>query len=586
MRYQAFLAELKRRQVFKVMAVYGAVAFVVVQAADIVFPRLGLPDWTITFIVAVTVIGFPIAVVLAWAFELTPEGVKRTDAAAAGELEAIAAQPRGRRWPAGILALAATILLVGGIWWTAGRGGAGSSDSDEAAEPRAASIAVLPFVNLSREEENEYFGDGLAEELLNALNRLPGLKVAARTSAFAFKGRNLDVRQIGDTLDVSTVLEGSVRRSGERVRITAQLVNVSDGFHLWSESYDRELTDIFAIQEEIARSIAAALEVRLGGGPGPLVQTTTPDIDAYTHYLRGRHLWYQRTLRGLYAAVDQFKQAIALDPDYARAYAGLADTYLLLPEYGGPSIPEIHAEAKAATERALALDPNSAQAYTASAYFKFRFEWDWKGAEQDFMKAIELSPEYATAHQWYSELLGVLRRREEALDRIRRAYELDPLAPAVNAVLGVHLMANGLTDEAVARFKRTLEIAPGYSLVAYQLAVAYVQKGDLSAAAAAFDTVAEITDTDPAPYRAFVAALSDSKQIPAAVAALEASPVYGVLDHADYLAQLGLVDETLAVLERAYQERRPYLPGANAWLQFEGLRADSRFRDFLRKLGL
>ncbi|UCF19222.1 MAG: tetratricopeptide repeat protein [Gemmatimonadota bacterium] len=584
-RYQRFLADLKRRHVFKVAAVYGAAAFAVMQAADFLVPALRVPEVVATLIALAALLGFPIAVSLAWIFDRTPQGLKRTDAADSDELEAIVAQPRAQRWPAGIVALLATLVFVAGGWWILSEetGTAGPA----ASAPADRSIAVMPFVNLSNDPDSEYFSDGLAEELINALTQVPGLKVAARTSSFAFKGRNLDVRDIGDTLGVSTVLEGSVRMSGERVRIRAQLTDVESGFNIWSDTYDLEMTDIFAVQDEIARAIVGALEVRLAGElDRGLVPEATSEIDAYTHYLRGRYLWNQRSLTGLYAAIDQFKQAIALDPEFAQAYAGLAEAYLLLPEYGGPTVPEIEAEARAATQRALALDPASSQAHTAFAYYKFRFAWDWEGAEEEFRAAIELNPTYATAHQWYAELLAAMRRQDEALTEARWAYELEPLAPAVNVALGETLDLSGRVAEAVEQFERTLQIAPDYGIAHYLLARAYVELGELAAADSTYQTYARIEGIDPDPLRTYVAALADPERMPEAAAALEASAADGLMYNAEYFAQLGLLDETLAALERAYEERRPYLVAANVWPQFEGLRDEPRFLGFLKRLGL
>ncbi|HSG81482.1 MAG TPA: tetratricopeptide repeat protein, partial [Gemmatimonadota bacterium] len=448
------------------------------------------------------------------------------------------------------------------------------------------SIAVLPFANLSDDPDNEYFSDGLAEELMNALKRIPDLKVAARTSSFAFKSRNLDVREIGQQLDVETVLEGSVRRSGDRVRVSVQLINVEDGFRLWADTYDRELDDILAIQDEIAQSIVTALQVTLARAPGSLVHGGTANVEAFTHYLRGQHFWNQRTLPTFYEAIEEFNQAIALDPDYARAYAGLANTYVLLPEYGGPSVSEVLADARAATRRALALDPNSAEAFAASGYLRFRFDWNWAGAEVDFQRAISLAPDYPTARQWYAELLLTLRRFPEARAAGQVAYELDPLAPAGNLVQAINLEIAGRGAEAIQRYEATLEIAPDFHLARYFLAMAHVAERDLERAESTLLELARRTGGDPAPYRAYVAALADPQQIPAALAALDTASVYGFIGASGYLATLGRVEETLEVLERAYRERDPYLPMTNALSPYEGLRSDPRFLDFLSRTGL
>jgi serine/threonine-protein kinase len=581
--YQKFMAELKRRHVLKVVAVYAAAAFAVMQAADFLLPALRLPETMATAVAFTAIAGFPFAVALAWIFDLTPKGVQRTGPATEEELEAIVAQPRARRWSAGILALLATVVFLVGGWWVI-------RDAPDDRTPIGTdidrSIAVLPFVNLSGDPQDEYFSDGLAEELMNALGRIPDLRVAARTSAFAFKGRNEDVRQIGEQLGVATVLEGSIRRAGDRVRVRAQLINVGDGFPFWADSYDRELTDIFAIQEEIAQAIVTSLQVALTREPSSLVPGSTESFEAYNHYLRGRYFWNQRTLPAFYEAIEEYNQAIAIDPDYARAYAGLAKTYVLLPEYGGPAVAEVLPEARAATERALALDPNLAEAYAASGYRKYQFEWDWAGAEADFQRAITLKPDYATARQWYAELLLSQRRFEESLLESRRAYELDPLAPAGNLVLALNLETAGLFDEAVAQYKATLELAPDFTLAYYFLAMAYVHQADIVRADSTFRLLAERTGTDPAPYLAYIAALTNPENVDAALLALASDDVFRFIENSGYLATLGRLEETIEVLEQAYRERQPYLPMTNALPVYDGVRSDSRFVDFLRKMGL
>lgn len=581
--YQLLMAELKRRHVLKVVAVYAAAAFAVMQAADFLVPALRLPDAFASAIAFTALVGFPVAVGLAWVFDLTPQGVTRTDPAASEELEAIVAEPRLRRWGMGVLALLTTVVFILGGWWVLRDKPEGVAPSGAAVER---SIAVLPFADLSGDPGNEYFGDGLAEELMNALNRIPSLKVAARTSAFSFKGRNADVQEIGGELGVSTVLEGSVRRSGDRIRVTAQLINVADGFPIWSESYSAELTDIFTIQEEIAQSIVAALKVRLTVPQGALVRASTPNVEAYNRYLRGRYFWNQRTLPSFRLAIQEYNQAIELDPDFARAYAGLAETYVLLPEYGGASIPEIGPDARAAVEKALALDPNSSAAYTASGYLKYRFEWDWAGAEADFRRAIDLEPDYATAHQWYAELLIVLRRFDEARAEAQTAYELDPLAPAGILVRAITLELDGQMAAAIEEYKAALELAPDFAIPTYFLALACVHLGDLSRADSTFQRLARLTHTDPATYRAYIEALDKPETIPVATTALTTSPVFGLIDEAEYLATLGQAEATLAVLEQAYEDREPFLPLANALAPYEALRSDPRLIEFLRKMKL
>jgi TolB-like protein len=329
----SFLAELKRRKVYRVAVVYAVVAFVIWGAAEQLVPGLALPPWVFRLIVLLTILGFPIALVLAWAFEITPDGVRRTEPVRAESAEAPSSPP-----------LAVTH------------------------DVERRSIAVLPFANMSDDPENEYFSDGMTEEIINALTQLEDLRVAARTSCFAFKGKPADIGEIGAKLKVATVLEGSVRKAGTRLRITAQLVNVADGYHLWSERYDREMEDVFAIQEDIARAIADRLQVTLAGGAGErLVKPPTKSLEAYDLYLKGRY-FVNRIVEvageGPRKGIDFFEQALALDPGYALAHAGIADAYSFL----GSTVlrpKEALPKAREAAMRALELDDTLAETHCA-----------------------------------------------------------------------------------------------------------------------------------------------------------------------------------------------------------------------------
>lgn len=418
MRLDVLLAELKRRKILSVAAVYGATSFVLLQIADIVFPALSLPQWTITLVVALTIIGFPMAMALTWIFEATPDGLRRTAPAQENEIEAILAQPRSRRWSAGIAALLGVILLAGGIAWTVGQRGGGRATNYD-------SIAVLPFVNLSGDPDNEYFGDGLAEELLNALSGIEGLKVAARTSAFAFKGTNMDVRAIGDTLGVTTVLEGSVRRSAERIRITAQLIDARTGYHLWSETYDRPLTDLFSVQDALSREIVSALAGKFTTSKEGLYRGGTNDVQAYDLYLLGRQKWATRNVPLLREAVQHFEQAIAIDSSFALAWSGHADAIIAL-AWRSPSELPLVPEAKHAAQRAVLLDAELAEGWASLGVLATYIDRDFRSAELAFRRALALRPSYAPAYHWLADVMEYSGRLEEAVELSTRAIELDP----------------------------------------------------------------------------------------------------------------------------------------------------------------
>jgi TolB-like protein len=445
--YQRLFAELKRRNVFRVAAVYGATAFVTIEAADLVFPRIPLPEWTIALVVWLALLGFPVALVLAWAYEKTPDGVRQTDPAETAELDAIVAQPLGSRWPAGIAALVGVALLALGAWWTLARTGPGARSYD--------SIAVLPFVNMSEDPDNQYFSDGLADELINALAGVEDLKVAGRTSSFSLRDQNLDLRTIGDTLGVEAVLEGSVRRSEDRVRITAQLIDAETGFHLWSEEYDRDITDIFLVQEELAASIVRALIPRLGGDAEELYRGGTSDVRAYDLYLAGRQKWYTRRLRLLWEAVDDFEAAVARDPEFALGWSGLADAIDAIAyrdARGQPLVPR----AKMAARRAVLLDPDLAEGWASWGVLAFEADRDWTTGELAVRRAIALKPSYAYARAMLGDMLRYRGRIKEAIEQQRSALALDPLSPVINGVLGISLVAARQFDEGRAQVERTL----------------------------------------------------------------------------------------------------------------------------------
>jgi TolB-like protein len=486
--YQQLFAELKRRNVFKVAGVYGVVAFVLLQVADLLGQGLRLPESFMPFITAVILLGFPLALILAWAFEVTPDGVQRTPVAAPGEIERIVAAPASKRWPAGLLALAGAGALLGGAWWAGTRMGPGDSAGAAAAgetrpdslqlafvEPEAdarPSIAVLPFADMSPEGDQAYFSDGITEEILNTLAKVRELKVAARTSAFAFRGRELDMRAIGDSLGVAYLMEGSVRKAGDRLRITAQLIDAADGTHLWSESYDRTMDDVFAIQTEIAEAIAGELRVPLGlDDPGELV-TPTADLEAYDLYLAGRARMRER-YEALGEAVRLFEAAVARDSSWAPAWAGLAEALELTSWYDDAwdevpdgaaayrqAVMELMQRSERAAQRALALDPGNSSAHVALGSV-YRNRHDWEASEASYLRALASDPDNPEAHQQYAEMLLDVGRVAEGRRSAERAVRLDA-APVRMVWHANGLELDGFVREAVEATEAGLSEFPGY----------------------------------------------------------------------------------------------------------------------------
>jgi TolB-like protein/Tfp pilus assembly protein PilF len=504
---QRFLAELKRRKVFQVAAVYGAGVFAVLQGVDVLVPALGLPESLVTIVAIAGFVGFPLVLLVAWIYERTPQGLIRTADASPGEITRIIEAPAAKRWPVGLAAAAGTALLLVGGWLALGRPAAssgGQGASGERAGPPAGmtaagtaqaagdradetpSIAVLPFADLSEEGDKEYFADGLAEELIDALVRVEGLRVAARTSSFAFKGGNADVRTIADSLGVQTVLEGSVRASGDKLRITAQLIQASDGFHLWSGSYDRQLTDVFEVQEEIAGAISEALLGSLGIGAVSDLSVARTDIEAYEQYLLGRAFVSQRG-DALRRAEEHFRAAIAIDSLYAPAWGGLAEVYAHYPYYFEVDVEESLATAEDAARRALAIDSTSASARVAlGSVLRDRHEWD--AAERELKRALELAPESSEAHGEYGQYLLEIGRLDEGVEESNRALALDPLSGQKLGVAGMYELAAGREEDGLEKLWRARNFPVATAVLAQHLA--YRGRLDEAAEAARLDATA------------------------------------------------------------------------------------------------
>jgi len=437
---EQLFAELKRRRVIRALVAYGIAAFAVLQIIEPVMHGLHWPDAVLSYVVVALAIGFPVVVALAWAFDVKEGRIER---APAGER-------RGWRLAAVVLALGVGAAAPGVVYFFVLRKPAGP----EAAAPP--SIAVLPFINMSSDKETDYFSDGITEELINALAHVDGLRVASRTAVFATKGKELGIQQLGQQLNVGTLLEGSVRREGNALRITAQLIKVSDGYHLWSESYDRESKGIFAIENEIARAIAGALRRKLAG-----VKQGTSDVAAHDLYLQGRFYWNKRTREGIRKAIGLLEEATRRDPAYALAWNGLADALTLRVEYDGARRDEVLPRAKEAARRALELDPSLGEAH-ASLGLIANAERDYPSAEAEYRTAIELSPNYALPHMWLGLVLMNDGRLDRAREEMERALQLDPLSLIANENRGeVDYHARNY-DAAARQFRKTLDLDPAF----------------------------------------------------------------------------------------------------------------------------
>jgi len=454
-------------------------------------------------------------------------------------------------------------------------------------------IAVLPFANISRDAGDEYFADGMTEELISSLSKIGGFKVIARTSVMKYKGADKNVAEIGQELKVGTILEGSVRKADDKLRITVQLIDVGSQAHLWSQEYDRELKDVFSIQTDIAQQVVEALKMQLMVGEKQQIQKKgTENLEAYTWYLRGRYYWNRRTVEGLKKAIEYFEYAIEKDPNYASAYSGLADSYTLLAVYGHLPPKEAYPKAKQAAGKALEIDDTLAEAHTSLAFARHRFDWDWAGAEREFKRALSLNPGYSTAHHWYSLYLMQMGRTEEGLTEIKRAQELDPFSLPINTDIGIHFYYARQYDRAIQQFQKTLKIDPDFARAYLDLGLAYEQKGMYGEAIEALQkgiTLSKgsmILVATVARTYALSGRKSDAQRVLNELKAKSNQEYVPAFYFAPIYAGLGEQDQALEWLQKAYEERSGWLVFLKINPVFDGLHGDPRFLALLQKVGL
>jgi TolB-like protein/tetratricopeptide (TPR) repeat protein len=570
-----FIAELKRRNVFRVGVAYLFLGWVVIQVTDTVAPALNLPDWTLALVTWIGIIGFPFALFFAWAFELTTEGVKLEKDV---DRSQSVTHTTGRKLDFAIIG-----FLVVAVGYFAYDKFAFSVDSeaDTVEETRQAlienttaestdtgttekSIAVLPFANMSGDPEQEYFGDGIAEEILNGLAQVPGLRVVARTSAFSFKGQNIDIRHIGETLNANHVLEGSVRKAGDRLRITAQLISVKDGYHLWSETYDRKTDDIFAIQEEIARAVIDELEVTLGLTDDiSLVRQGTTNTEAYNWFLRGSFYIERQTSDAFDKAVESYTKAIELDPEFAGGYGGLA--YGLA--YGSSifgSYLQVLERVQKAYRRALQIDENQVDALLAKTVDEALGNYNFVTAEKAVRRALAVSGNktLVTDAYWWV-VLSPQRRFDEALELLAIAEIADPLSPLVKQGLGFNLAWRGDHEASLPYFMATIEINPNDPFATWMLSHVYVELGRLEEAKSAIERLEELSDVLSLEAWATLH-IAREQEVEAEQALEQMVSLYNAGNRDPFLAPtIGLVYTRLGLIEKAidWYERGEEFPG-------------------------
>jgi TolB-like protein/lipoprotein NlpI len=571
-----FWQELKRRKVVRVITVYAAASFVILELTDIVAPSLGLPDWTLNFIIILLCIGLVIAIILSWIYDIHPEGViVKTEPAHKVKEEDKLVSSNSWKVASYISFVVIIALIVLNILPRINP----SADN---------SIAVLPFEDMSPEQDQEYFCDGITEEIINSLSQVDALKVIARTSSFSFKGKHEDIREIGRMLDVETLVQGSIQKVKNQLRITAQLIKVEDGSNLWSQQFDRELKDIFAIQDEISAAIIKNLKVELLGEKMPISEKRqTENIEAFNLYLQGRHLWTQERRDDLDKSIEYYKRALEIDPNYALAYSGIAMSYNTYAWHGYFPRKDVVPQAKTAAMKALEIDNTLGEAHTELAVALHILDWDWSGSEEGYKRALELNPNYARAHSMYAWLLTNVGRLDEAIEESKRAHELDPLSVEIWVEFGRRYYFVRDYDKAIEEYRKVLELFPNYGYyTSSELALSLSQKGLHDEAIEEYSKI----EFEPTYHwhLGYIYGVAGKRE-----KALEILNYYLELSKKEFVwpasiafiyIGLGEKDKAFEWLEKTYEQREAWLDQLKVDPMFDSLRSDPRFQDLLERM--
>ena len=499
-------------------------------------------------------------------------------------------KPRDKRtrWVAfGGLGLLAVLIIAGAAYFLS-------------SSPPINSVAILPFVNDSKDPSAEYLSDGLTESIINSLSQLPNLKVMSRNAAFRFKGSNMDAVEAGRNLNVGAVLTGRLVKLGDRLVIKTELIKVEDGSQLWGAEYNSSLADLFAVQDEVSKKISQSLRLRLSGeDEEKLAKRYTRDAEAYQLYLKGRYFWAKRNEEGFRNGIEHFKRAEEKDPTFALAFSGLADSYALLCDIGAVRPVDEMPKAKAAAQKAVDADPTLAEAYTSRAFVRLAYDWDWLGAQSDFQQALKLNPKYPTAHQWYASYLMQMGKFGLAKAEIEEAHKLDPLSPIIASNTGLYSYYEHKYDDAIARYKVLLQSDPDFWVARHYLALAYVQKGMHSEAIAELRKLIKAPETGPVPERVIEAESEAAASLGFAYGmGGKQAEARAILDGLDALSKrkyvsplyfaivyAGLKDNDKAIeyLNKAFEARHPGLVLIRIEPMFDGLRSEPRFQELIKR---
>ncbi len=589
--------ELKRRNVIRVGVAYLIASWILLQVVDVLVPLLTLPDWVGRLVFLFVVIGIVPVLIFSWAYEMTPDGLRLESEIEPNDAVSNHTARRLDRLTIALLVVVVGIVLVDRLIPESAEAPQLAEDvvapeADSKASPaqdERPSVAVMPFVNVSDDEANEYFSDGISEELLNALVSIRNLRVPSRTSSFTFKDSDQRLDEIGRQLNVEHVLEGSVRKAGNQIRVTAQLVEVSTDTRIWSETYTRTLDDIFAVQDEIAQSIVAALQVTLSGADRErLAEHSTSNVEAYDKYLVGHYFWNRRTPDAIRTAIQNFKEAIALDPEFDQAWAALADAYVQMPEYEVASRAEYVALARDAIANALSVNPDSARALAASGYFKGYYDFDWSGSLADLRRAVEIEPNYASGRHYYGDILNTLGDLEGGLEQLGIARELDPLSVPIRHVPGYMLLWNLRFEEADERYRDSMELGSPIRWTFQNQDVLNTLRGDYDMARMFARQLGEFEGFDPGADLARIDAVENPALKPRALELLEARTdmIDGVFGKAMQYMLLGEHESALDSLENGLEIGDPLAAHMNYVKVYDPIRNTPRFQAMLRRMNM
>jgi TolB-like protein/Flp pilus assembly protein TadD len=579
----SFFAELKRRNVYKVAVAYIVAGWALSQGIAQVFPVFDVPNWVIRLIVVLIIVGLPIALVLAWMFELTPAGIKRTETA---DAMPEATRKKKRAW--------IYVVVIGGLFsiglfflgrYTAVNKTIAASSNDVSNK----SIAVLPFGNLSRDPDNEYFVAGIQDEIITRLAQISDLKVISCTSTQRYKGSSENLRQIASELGVTNILEGSVQKANDEVHVNVQLLNALTDSHLWADTFDRKLTDVFGVESEIAKTIADTLRAKLTGREAATLSARpTENSAAHELYLKGRFFWNKRDTNDLQKALGYFQEAAKEDPNYALAWSGTADVYVLLPLFGGADPADAYPKAKEAANKAIALDPNLAEPHADLGLIASLFDFDFALSMREFEKSIALNPNYATAHHWFGDsVLQCIGDFNRAIAEMKRALELDPLSVVFSVDLGVAYYFDGRYQEGIAQTRKAIDLDPNAYYPYYNLGELLEESGDFPGAISEYKKSVAL-DADPYPLALLGRAEALNGNREAALKILQQLAVSKryVADYSVGLVYLGLGDKNQAMdrFEKSFAKRQPDLNTIRFDPLLRPLHGDPRFEQLAERI--